>query len=100
MCKNFLAVTIATFITFPLVAKAEGTPQWIKRPPVEDDKYRFYVGRASGLEAESILIEKAIKNAREMAIAENFGVLTSIVKESYQTMNSSSMYQKFLNCQN
>ena len=94
MFKYVLVVTIVACIFIPLASEAEESPRWIKKPPVEDKKNRFYVGRASGTESESKLIERAIKNAREMAIAENFGILTSISKESYETMSSTSMVSK------
>ena len=72
----------------------ESAPRWIKKPPTENSEYRFYVGRASGEESESALIKMATKNAQEMAISENFGILTSISKESYQTIKSSSVVSR------
>ena len=79
-------------LIFFSIAEAAATPDWIKKPPVEDNKYRFYVGRASGKKTDSqrALIKVATEDAREQAISENFGILTSISKESYQTTKSSS----------
>ena len=64
--------------------------------PVENYKYQFYVGRASGKKTDSqrVLIKRATKDARESAIAENFGIFTSISKESYQSMKSSSVVSR------
>ena len=66
--------------------------KWVKKPPTEDFQYRYYVGTASGKrhEAEKNLIDQATKDARETAIGENFGILTSVQKQSYQSLDSTT----------
>ena len=66
--------------------------KWVRKPPTEDFQHRYYVGTASGSkgETEKNLIDQATKDARETAIAENFGILTSIKKQSYQSLDSTT----------
>ena len=70
--------------------------EWVKNPPVEDEKYRYYIGRASGSinDSEKILMDHARKDSREIAIAENFGILTSVQKQSYQSLISSTALKR------
>ena len=72
------------------------TPNWVKNPLFENYKYRFYVGRASGKikDSQRVLIQQATEDARESAIAENFGIFTSIFKRSYENMKSSSVVSR------
>ena len=66
--------------------------KWVRKPPIEDFQYRYYVGTASGNkhESERNLRDQATKDARETAIAENFGILTSVQKQSYQSLDSTT----------
>ena len=95
--KLILFLFLCLFLFLFLHSKeVEATPNWVKNPPIENSQYRFYVGRASGKETDSqrTLVKIAIKDAREAAISENFGVFTSISKESYQTMDSTSVVSR------
>ena len=93
ICKIF---TISTFIlAFSFFAETKSNcweSKWVKKPLIENSGYRYYVGRASGHESDSekTLVNDATKDARETAIAENFGILTSVQKQSYQSLDSTT----------
>ena len=83
-------------LAFPIFGNAKTancwSSKWVKKPYIEDARYRYYIGRASGnkSDAEKTLIDHATKDARETAIAENFGILTSVQKQSYQSLDSTT----------
>jgi hypothetical protein len=69
---------------------ADEAPDWVKKPPVEDGQNRFYVGRATGKYSERELFQIAHEDAKNAAISENYGVLTQVSKQSYETLDSST----------
>jgi hypothetical protein len=71
-------------------------PSWVSRPQSEDAESRFYIGRASGrpTDSEQALFEQATQDARNTAIAEQFGVLTGIERQSYQSLDSATSVQR------
>jgi len=68
----------------------EEAPSWVKKPPVEDGLNRYYVGRASGDFSERELFNQAYEDAKNSAITENYGVLTQISKQSYESLESNT----------
>ena len=84
------ALLLLSFLPFVEAETKCWNSKWVKEPQIEDFRYRYYVGRASGHvgDPEKTLIDHATKDAREAAIAENFGVLTSFQKQSYQSLGS------------
>ena len=88
-------LTFLVFCFFPFGGKAKTEcwrSGWVKKSPPENSQYRYYIGRASGNKAdpEKILVNQARKDAREIAIEENFGILTSIQRQSYQSLDSTT----------
>ena len=61
------------------------TPKWIKYTP-KSTRYKFYVGRGSG-KMEQEAIQKALQDAYDQAIREDFGIKTKIDAWSQETMN-------------
>ena len=90
-----------TFVFLAIAGKAQAKTNcwdsdWVKSPRTEDSQYRYYVGVASGdkKERERTLIDHATQNARDTAIAENFGILTAIQKQSYQSLSSATSLKR------
>lgn len=76
------------WINFNSKANADSQkPNWIERLPKEDGLYSYYIGRSSESLSETEAFTYATINAREQAIAQNFGVYTQIRSENYQSMN-------------
>ena len=93
-----LTLLLSSFFSV-IASKAQANcwnSKWIKTPPTEDFLYRYYVGVASGnkKDRERILIDNATQNARDTAIAENFGILTAIQKQSYQSLSSATALKR------
>lgn len=88
-------ILVLAQLIFPLsFAQAAEFPQWVKKPPIEDDQYRFYIGRASGELSEAQLVEAAYQDAKNAAIAESFGITTQLSKQSYETLDSTTAISK------
>lgn len=88
-----LAILIFAYVASTVRAEA---PTWVGRPQVEDSDNRYYVGRATGRSSdpEQSLFEQATLDARNTAIAEQFGVLTGIEKQSYQSLETATSVQR------
>ena len=65
-------------------ALASSKPPWIKKIP-QEKRYKFYVGYGTG-KNEEVAIGKAIQDAYNQAIRQNFGVETKIDIQSKETM--------------
>ncbi len=92
---NYLRLFFLSLLFFgmsPLWAR----PAFVDKPPVEDQENRYYVGRASGKasDSEQQLFQQATLDARDTAIAEQFGVLTGIDRQSYQSLNSATSVER------
>lgn len=67
-------------------------PPWVDHPPKEDSS-KYYIGRASELPNEEAAFRQATVNGREQAIGSNFGILTQIRSETYQSTETAQSTQ-------
>jgi len=66
-------------------AHAYNAPDWIRHAPQDTGSARFYIGRASDASNETEGFNKALRSAYDAAIRENYGFVTKIDSESYET---------------
>jgi len=86
LTKNSLLI-LCFWMNFNSEAQADyQKPSWLERLPKEDGPYSYYIGRSSESLTEAEAFTYATINAREQAIAQNFGVYTQIRSENYQSM--------------
>ena len=88
LTKNSLLV-LCLFLHFNSKALAFEKPSWVEQLPKDDESYRYYIGRCSESFSEAEAFTHATINAREQAIAQNFGVYTQIRTENYQSVDTS-----------
>lgn len=89
---------LAISLAFPSVFANEENvekPSWTNNLPKETSDYIFYIGRASENENESEGFKMALINAREQAIAENFGIATKFITETYQNNEKALSTQSY-----
>jgi len=67
------------------VAHSASHPSWVDHHPTADAEYKYYVGRASSVPGEAEAFRLATLQAREQAIAENFGLQTQVKTENYES---------------
>lgn len=84
----FVFVWVAS-VTFSGLAQAAEPPTWLRRAPVEDAKYYYYVGSSKDAKTLEEAKEEAYKSAVAEAIREKYGVVTQIENDHYLTDSNS-----------
>lgn len=82
-------VLIFFLILTSIFSRAESIPLWVKASKPSDSQYKYYVGRSSPLSSEEAAYLAADKNAREIAIRENFGSVMQIDSTTIDTIENS-----------
>jgi hypothetical protein len=85
-----LMLTVST----AMPAFALDKPEWTSRKPADDAGYKYYVGRSSQSASESASFTEANLDAIYQAIRDNFGFVSQVSVESYETENRSALFEK------
>lgn len=85
---------IALTVTTAMPAFALEKPEWVSRKPADDAGYKYYVGRSSQSASESASFTEANLDAIYQAIRDNFGFVSQVSVESYETEDRSALFEK------
>lgn len=85
-----IALTVAS--AMPVLALDK--PEWTRRKPPDDAGYKYYVGRSSHSASESASFTEANLDAIYQAIRDNFGFVSQVSVESYETEDRSALFEK------
>ena len=75
-------------------AEAESSPSWVRRPPNEDAKWYYVIGRSSYVDNESQAYTEAYNDAATTFIREVIGVRRKVRLDTYETSEDARVVKR------
>lgn len=71
-----------------------GSTSWIRQRPSDDDRFRYYVGRAFSAKSVATGIEVARADARSRVVEENFGSQIRFQRDTLESLDAAQVVER------